>query len=192
MCSLNGFFGTNLQNKNRRFREIGFTLVELVIVIVLLGLLAVAALPRFLDITDQAQTATVEGVAGGFATGAALVRAQWIADGNSFGTAGTLVIVDGGQILTNENGWPAQTSAGDASYNSQTAADCLEVWNFVMQNPPRATIGTIAKNDSYLVSAMSSSPNSCVFTLIVNGKEDSMDRNFVYNLATGQVEVNLP
>ncbi|MEH6557958.1 MAG: prepilin-type N-terminal cleavage/methylation domain-containing protein [Oceanicoccus sp.] len=178
--------------KNRRRRESGFTLVELVIVIVLLGLLAVAALPRFLDITDQAQTAAVEGVAGGFTMGTALVRAQWMADGNGFGSAGTVVTVDGGDILTNENGWPAQTSAGDASFNSQTAADCLEVWNFVMQNPPRATIGSIANNDNYLVSALSSSPNICVFTLIVNGEEDPLDRNFDYNLATGQVLVNLP
>ncbi len=182
-------------NKNvtdRGSRETGFTLVELVIVIVLLGLLAVTALPRFLDITDQAQTAAVEGVAGGFTMGTALVRAQWMADGNGFGSAGTVVTVDGGDIWVNENGWPAQTSAGDASFNSQTAADCLEVWNFVMQNPPRATIGTIANNDDYLVSALSSSPNSCVFTLIVNGEEDPIDRNFDYNLATGRVQINLP
>jgi MSHA pilin protein MshB len=33
----------------------GFSLVELVIVIVVVGLLAVAALPRFLDVTDEAK-----------------------------------------------------------------------------------------------------------------------------------------
>lgn len=47
----------------------GFSLVELVIVIVVVGLLAVAALPRFLDVTDEAKKASIEGVAGGFATG---------------------------------------------------------------------------------------------------------------------------
>ncbi|MFA0252828.1 prepilin-type N-terminal cleavage/methylation domain-containing protein, partial [Vibrio sp. 10N.261.45.A4] len=49
-------------------RNAGFSLVELVIVIVVLGLLAVAALPRFLDVTDKAKEASVEGVSGGFAT----------------------------------------------------------------------------------------------------------------------------
>ena len=47
----------------------GFSLVELVIVIVVVGLLAVAALPRFLDVTDAAKKSSIEGVAGGFAAG---------------------------------------------------------------------------------------------------------------------------
>lgn len=58
-------------------RAAGFSLIELVIVIVILGILAVTALPRFLDVTDEAKKASVEGVSGGFATGVSLVRAQW-------------------------------------------------------------------------------------------------------------------
>lgn len=55
--------------KNMKKMQQGFSLVELVIVIVVVGLLAVAALPRFLDVTDEAKKASIEGVAGGFATG---------------------------------------------------------------------------------------------------------------------------
>ena len=42
-------------------RAAGFSLIELVIVIVILGILAVTALPRFLDVTDEAKKASVEG-----------------------------------------------------------------------------------------------------------------------------------
>lgn len=45
-------------------QQSGFTLIELIIVIVILGALAVVALPRFVDLQDEADQAALEGVAG--------------------------------------------------------------------------------------------------------------------------------
>ena len=47
-----------------RSNQQGFTLIELVVVIVILGILAVTAAPKFIDISNEARVATVEGAAG--------------------------------------------------------------------------------------------------------------------------------
>jgi MSHA pilin protein MshA len=50
----------------------GFTLIELVMVIVILGVLAVMALPKFVDLKGDAQQSAVEGVAGSLSSAAAI------------------------------------------------------------------------------------------------------------------------
>ncbi len=54
----------------------GFTLIELILVIAILGILAVSALPKFLDLSTKAEQASRDGVVGAVRSGIALYRAN--------------------------------------------------------------------------------------------------------------------
>jgi len=83
----------------------GFTLIELIVVIVILGILAVTAVPKFLNLKADAQTSTLHGVQAGMQSASALVYAKAIVKGNHkepFGLSNTVNIgdsINGGEFL---------------------------------------------------------------------------------------------
>lgn len=128
-------------------KQNGFSLIELVIVIVILGLLAATAIPRFLNVTDDAQDASVDRVAGGLSTAVSFVRSQWEVDGRRNNN----VLLDGTSVnLDTRFGYPTGTSVTDAT--AMTDASCQEVFNTVLQSAPRNVLYTQdTRNQRYTV-----------------------------------------
>ena len=57
-------------------RNSGFTLIEVVMVILILGILAVVAIPQFIDLSGQAEGAAEDGVVGSVRAGIAIAHAE--------------------------------------------------------------------------------------------------------------------
>ena len=106
--------------KSMKKQSAGFTLIELVVVIVILGILASQAVPRFASLTDDANLAVAQGAVGAFLSQAAITL------GENKGTPGTFASISGDVDLSGEaaNGSFSGACPGTISFglNGQTAS----------------------------------------------------------------------
>lgn len=185
--------------KTNRRNQSGFTIIELVVVILLLGILTATALPRFLDVTDEAHAAALNATRAGFLTGTGLYRAAWVA-ANQPGPGNGVAQFGDGTLGPNSglNGYPAETSGGDGDIDA--GADCDEIFAGVLQSgrPSTAVVAALtavpAGGDLLYTADFTVIPvdsDTCHYYYTAQGTAVSSPV-LVYELTTGAVDVGTP
>lgn len=161
-------------------KQAGFTIIELVVVIALLGILSAVALPRFINVTEDAHNAAVEGAAGGLAAGVALAKAKAVVENAN---AGENIILEGtAAVAVNAAGYPTGASGAGAAIQ---AADCAGLWDNVLQGsrPVASTAAADGVNVDYQVAAPDT--DTCTFTY--HQQNNGTNRVITYEADTGEV-----
>ncbi|WP_432460153.1 MULTISPECIES: prepilin-type N-terminal cleavage/methylation domain-containing protein [unclassified Agarivorans] len=126
----------------KTMKQQGFTLIELVIVIIILGILAVTAAPKFLNLTDDARTSTVKGLEAALKGGANLVYSKAAIAGQEKSSAVTLT----DPAVAVRFGYPDGTAFGSTQINlwlDVTLAD----WTVTPSTPAVNTAVTFVPAD---------------------------------------------
>lgn len=82
----------------------GFTIIELIVVITLLGILAVFAVPRYASLEVEARSAEITALGGSLRSSAALAHAVWLAQGQP-----DTVTLEG-RVIDMDNGYPSESA----------------------------------------------------------------------------------
>ncbi|WP_434362266.1 type IV pilin protein [Parasalinivibrio latis] len=120
-------------------KQNGFTLIELVVVIVILGILSVTAAPKFLNFSDDARLATAKGTKGALSDAVQHVHLYWQLHGNDQ-AVGDMANLHDGSYNINSNGYPIEAGdnkhAGHANITVPSVNMCGRLWNNLLSHSP--------------------------------------------------------
>ena len=123
----------------------GFTLIELVIVIIVLGILSATAIPKFLNLRDAAEISRVKALGAAYQQAVDNVHIRW----NTLGLTRRQIDMPGfadGTVDVNDNGFPLGTTKGiggsmtDPHNIGKRNEACIDLWVILLEIPPTVSL----------------------------------------------------
>lgn len=163
---------------------LGFTLIELIMVIALMAILAVVALPRMMNNYDDAHYSSVAATGGALATSVMLVRSQWVSNGAQ-GEVDSLNGFGNNDIATTLSGWPSDAQKGaQSNHMPELGADasrCVRLWeSLLITNGLK--VATVSGPEVSFVAATADN-SICVYTYQLS----EVNSRIEYDMLTGTV-----
>ncbi|RTZ16918.1 prepilin-type N-terminal cleavage/methylation domain-containing protein [Vibrio aquaticus] len=146
----------------------GFTLIELVVVIVILGVLAVTAAPRFLNYQRDAHLSVADGAFASFEAGVTMYHDKWLTEGEPTG----IVDYGEGDVYPSTTGFPISVNQPPLVPNNNDniqirGGDCVSLWNAMVDTDlairsQHSGSGAVLPSEEQIVSWYTSS-NECYY-----------------------------
>ncbi|MGS0692039.1 type IV pilin protein [Shewanella sp. 0m-4] len=176
----------------------GFTLIELVIVIIVLGILAVIAAAKYVDFKRDAEIARVKAVAAALQQSVTFSHTKWqlIA---GVGALNDLPDFAGGELDMNSFGYPLGIGKGNPMGQpkniGQGEQGCVDLWNILQQDPASVSLSSIDNSSDFQAYRHQAASNpdgqtQCTYVLRTLGDTKSRqqaDIKILYDSVAGSV-----
>ena len=195
----NDRYGSSLRSNYMKIKNnLGFTIIELIIVIVILGTLSVTALPKFLNMGQDAHDARAKAIFASFSSAVSMYHGCWQVKGAS-GYMQDLNCYGDGDLDSSYTGFPLGITTESAKQGKDLKGSyCKDVWSgllagddFVLENHSGASSFGSNTDIIYWYTEISLSDTAhCYFNYISDNRQKGAENwQLKYFPATGVTQV---